>query len=66
MNGRRQLTAFEIYRWPLLVAVAVALGLAAALSGRIVARWFAWFALALPLVVILACLIAGQITRKRA
>ncbi len=64
MSGRRTLHTFEIYRWPFLVAVVIALGLGAALSGVIVARWFSWLALAFPLAVIVFCVVAAARTRK--
>ena len=60
MNGRRRLAVFEIYRWPSVLALVIAVGLGAALSGGIAARWFSWFALALPLAVIVACLVAAR------
>ncbi|MGB6875433.1 MAG: hypothetical protein WBD87_05310 [Candidatus Acidiferrales bacterium] len=64
MNGRRSRHAFEIYRWPLLVALVITLGLGAALTGKQTGRLFSWFALGLPLIVILACLVAVTGTRK--
>lgn len=54
----------RIYRWPLLLAFTVALGLAAALSGESVARVFSWFALAVPLAVIVVCVVSGELKRS--
>jgi len=65
MNGPRSRHAFEIYRWPLLVALVIAFGLGAALTGKQMGRLFSWFALGLPLAVILVCLVAVPRTRKR-
>jgi hypothetical protein len=57
--SRRPVSPARVYRWPLLVAALVALGLAAALSGGGAARIFSWLALAAPLAVILVCLFLG-------
>jgi hypothetical protein len=53
-----------IYRWPVVVAVVTALGLAAALSGDGVERVFSWFALAVPVVVVAASLLSPLLERK--
>ena len=49
-----------VYRWPLIVALAIALGLTAALTGDGVARVISWIALAFPIGVIAACLAAAS------
>lgn len=55
MSGRAALPLSAIYRWPLLVALVTAVGLAAALAGEGVERVFSWFALAFPVSVVAAC-----------
>lgn len=45
--------AWRVFRTPLLLAVLIATGLGAALMGEGGWRWFAWFALAAPVVLCL-------------
>ena len=64
MSQRDTLTMRAVYRWPLVLAALIAVGLASALSVDGVGRVFSWFALACPLVVIVACLV-GRAPEKR-
>lgn len=60
-GGRRALTAIEIWRWPLALAVLVLLGLGTALAGASdLALVLSWGALAIPLVVIVACVLRAR------
>jgi hypothetical protein len=63
MTRRREFPMVPIYRWPLVLALVIALGLAAALSGEGLGRMFSWVALACPLVVIIACLMRLELSR---
>ncbi len=57
MSGRASMPLSTIYRWPVLVAVVIALGLAAALSGEGAGRIFSWFALSAPVVLFAVCML---------
>lgn len=53
----------KIYRWPTVLALTIASGLAAALTGQRMARMFSWLALATPLVVIAVSLVLARLKR---
>jgi hypothetical protein len=59
MSTRTSMPLSTIYRWPLLVAVVIALGLAAALAGDGIARVISWIALACPIGLIAGCLVSA-------
>jgi hypothetical protein len=65
MSGGASLPLSAIYRWPLLVAIVVAVGLVAALSGEGAERVFSWFALAFPVAVVAVCLLSRLFGRRR-
>jgi len=64
MSTRASLSLATIYRWPLVVAFAIAMGLAAALAGDGVARVISWIALAFPIGLIAACLAPALLKRS--
>jgi hypothetical protein len=50
------MTIAAVYRWPLILAVVIACGLTAALTGDGVARVISWIALGFPIGVVIKCL----------
>ena len=64
MSTRASLSLSTIYRWPVVVACIIALGLAAALAGDGVARVISWIALGFPIGLIAACLAPAFLKRS--
>jgi hypothetical protein len=58
MSSRASLPLTAIYRWPLLLALVMAAGLAAALTGDGIGRVISWFALGFPILLMAACILA--------
>lgn len=54
----------KVYRWPLILALVIAVGLTAALTGDGFERVISWIALALPIGVVVAC-VAPALWRRQ-